>query len=433
MRGMKIFIGLTEIAGHYRSLRDGFESIGLECTFVDLFNHPFKYKYDRKKSFFMKLKSLISKKMRTIKYRNFFVKYWWIAWWTILKFIVFTYGIIKYDVFILGFNSSFFGFYDLAILRALKKRIIYRFHGDDVRPAYLSGSFILNKKNFNAAECIKQAYEIKKKVRKIEKFSDVVISNPLFSHFLELPFISATRIGMPCFHSGEQFLRSDKISTNSQEPGRIRVIHAPSNPEVKGTRKVRIAINGLRKSGYPIEYFEIKGKPNDLVLREIANCDFVIDQLYSDTPMSAFVCEAASFSKPAVVGGYAKETFGDIYPSGKIPPSSYCDPSNLVDAIVKLTSDKEYRLELGKKAEEFVNENWAAQKVAQRYLLLIMNKIPQSWWYNPGNIAYLHGAGIIEEKLKEVIRSVIDVGGKEALQLADKPKLEKLLVKFAYS
>ena len=53
--------------------------------------------------------------------------------------------------------------------------------------------------------------------------------------------------------------------------------------------------------GLPLEYVEIVGQPNDIVLAEIARSAFVIDQLYSDTPMAGFAAEAARLGKPAIV------------------------------------------------------------------------------------------------------------------------------------
>jgi hypothetical protein len=69
----------------------------------------------------------------------------------------------------------------------MKKKIIYRFHGADCRPAFLSGGLVGDSKNFNVEECIRRTLKKKRMLKKIEKYADVIISNPLFSHFLERP------------------------------------------------------------------------------------------------------------------------------------------------------------------------------------------------------------------------------------------------------
>lgn len=430
---MRIFIGLREIAGHYKQLKEGFGGIGVKSDFIDLYNHPFKYNYFEKKNIFVKGINFFSGKGRFSNHSHSFTKFCWTGCWLLLRFFLFIWAIIKYDIFIFGFGSSFFYYYDLPILKLLNKKIIYKFHGSDCRPPYLSGAIVSDENNFNTKQCIKLSQERKKSLKKIEKYSDIIISYPLFSQFLERPFIASTNIGLP-FNSRTP-PNSDK-SRKENVPGsqrKIRLLHAPTKPIPKGTEIIRRLIIGLQKAGHPIEFIEIKNASNEQVLDELSRCDFVIDQVFSDTPMAGFAREAASYSKPAVVGGYAKAEFSTIYSAGKIPPSLYIKPESLEKAIVKLIENDDYRIKLGKNNKDFVNENWAPQKIARKYLQLIENNIPADWWYDPNKITYVHGAGLPEKRTKEVIRSLIETGGKKALQLSDKPYLEKLIVEFAYS
>jgi phosphoribosylanthranilate isomerase len=100
---------------------------------------------------------------------------------------------------------------------------------------------------------------------------------------------------------------------------------------------------------------------------------------------------------------------------------------------LKLVKDQDYCLELGKKAKHFIENNWTPRHVAERYLKMIVNDIPADWWYDPKNIRYVHGAGLSEEKAKEIVRSIIQEGGLKALQISDKPQLEKRFLDFAFS
>ena len=88
-------------------------------------------------------------------------------------------------------------------------------------------------------------------------------------------------------------------------------------------------------------------------------------------------------------------------------------------------------MELRRKVKEFVEINYTPKKVAKRYLQLIKGNIPEDWLYDPKRIHYLHGCGLSEYRSKELIRSVIEKGGKKALQLSDKPDLERMFVEFA--
>lgn len=431
---MKIFMGITEIAGHYAKLKDGFVEMGVGCTFVDLFHHPFEYEYVKSKSILMRVKNLIIKKRSSLWEANFVSRYWWMGSWIVLNIVVFVYAAIKYDVFIFGFNSSFRWSRGLPVLRFLNKKIICRFHGADVRQPYMSGGIVAEDGKFNIEDIIKMSRKKKRQLKRIERFADIVISNPLFSHLLECPFICATRIGIPCSNKAHKAVKYGGRGNISQSNNKnIRILHAPSHPAAKGTNEIRHIIRRLEKKGYPLDYIEIQGKPNHVVLHELSRCDFVVDQLYSETPMAGFVAEAACFSKSAVVGGYASEAFNEVYPDGKIPPSNYCHPDSLESSILKMIRDEDYRLELGRSAKKFVDENWTPKKVAKRYLQLISNNIPKDWWYNPDDITYLHGSGLREAKAKKMIRSIVEVGGRDALQLSDKQKLESLFLEFAYS
>jgi hypothetical protein len=63
---------------------------------------------------------------------------------------------------------------------------------------------------------------------------------------------------------------------------------------------------------------------------------------------------------------------------------------------------------------------------------LIEGDIPEEWLRDPREIRYMQGACIPEERARSLVRKVIEKGGREALQVSDKPELEALFVKFAF-
>ena len=76
---------------------------------------------------------------------------------------------------------------------------------------------------------------------------------------------------------------------------KFRILHAPSNPNFKGTEEIRDTIKCLKNENIDFEYIEITNASNEKVLAELNACDLVIDQLYSDTPMATLAAEAASW------------------------------------------------------------------------------------------------------------------------------------------
>ena len=421
---IRVFLGLQEIAGYNANLKKGFQQLGYNCTFINLSDHPFDYGGDDTCWLVHILKNLLRKKSATPRINIGFI--------IILKLLIlafkvmlFVWVLFKHDAFIFIYKSTFFNYYELPVLKFFNKIIIYKFVGSDLRPPYINGSFVAASRALNIEDCVKQAQKTKNTIKRIEKYATYIISSPSYAHFTERPFILGLIAGLPytkqCFNLN--FLEiTDKV----------RILHSPSFPEAKGSIIIRDAISRLKNKGLRIDYVELTGKSNNIVHEELQKCDFVVDQLYSDTPMAGFATEAALYGKPSVVGGYYSSFIGKDIDPVYIPPSVYCNPEDIESAIERLVDDKNYRLDLGKKAQMFVKNNWHPIAVAEKYLRIIQCDVPACWLYNPNKIKYPYGCGINKDKVKELIRAIVCKYGKGALQLYDKPDLEELMLNFAY-
>ena len=429
---LRIFIGLTEISGYYANLTKGFREHGLPCTYVCLGEHRFGYggadnhlRLVRWIKFFGKRRARTSRS-RVVR------KLFWVACYEAVNLMFFIWAAFRHDVFIFGFSSSFFKslhlpFWDLAVLKFVGKRVICVFHGSDSRPAYLNAKFLKAPSNARVEDAAIYARKQRKSVHRIENFSDLIVCAPPWAYFLQHPYACVIAIGHP-FESGVSKSSPARPSRGNQ----VRILHAPSDPEIKGTRVIREIIERLRQNGHSIEFVEMIGKTNAQVIEDVKQCDFIVDQLYGNLPMAGFATEAAFFGKPAVVGGYYSRIVRDDVPDELMPPSEYCLPEELESAIERLIIDRDYRLELGRAAAAFVRRHMSPRKVAERYLRLIDGTAPKEWYLDPQQIRYLHGHGMQEKRVKAVVKSVIEYGGVKALQLRDKPELERLFRAFAY-
>jgi len=430
---MRIFLGLTETAGYFTYLTKGFKKIGVKSFFLNLDYHPFNYDYE-KPLFLKPYYRLIKKKHDVQTGSNYLSQIILKVISTILKqlikIIFLTIAIFKYDIFIYGFGTTFFHFFELPILKLLKKTIIYVFQGSDSRPPYINGTYLsrfsIGRRAVNTRAYAHETLKIKKKVTKIEKYADAVICNVLSSHLHVKNIISYLQIGFP---RSEISHKIEKKKNNSA----IRILHSPSNPIAKGTFEIRKTINNLKKQGYAIDYIEIIGRPNHEVLYELQRCDFVIDQLYSDTPMAGLATEAAFAGKPSIVGGYGWDIVRETTPADSIAPSLTCHPEYIEHAIKKLIDDADYRYKLGFKAKKFVESRWDAVKVAERYIKIINKDIPREWIYEPKRLHYVQGACLKEDRAKFIIASLIKNYGMKALKLDDKPALQNLFQTFSQS
>ena len=423
----RIFIGLRELSGYYHHLKKGFDALGIEAVFANLSGHPYRYGED-KNPWMINLINRLAQKIGTRFYRNWTMRILWVGFLqNILSAFLFVWALVRFDVFIFASNSTFFFFLDLPVLKLCRKKIIYVFHGSEARPVYLNGYVLMNEKTATILIGIILARIQKLIISIIERFADYIINIPPQAYFHSRPFISWWMIGVP--HEVSE--RSIPSPATEKRQGSVRILHAPSKPEPKGTPLIRQVIKSLKGKGYAIDYVEITGRPNAEVLAELHRCDFIADEIYSDTPMAVFATEAAFAGKPAVVGSYYAMHIHSDLPAEDIPPSMFCHPDNLEEAMETMISNQTFREELGKKAFDFVMNNWSATNVAQHYLMLINGNFPQRWLHDPHNIRYLHGCGLPEERTKKIIDRFLKIGGRRSMCLSDKPVLEEMFVRFA--
>jgi len=426
----RIFIGLRELSGYYHHLKRGFDELGVDSVFVNLSGHPFHYGDDRNPP----LINRINKAAQALGKRfftNFALRLLWIGvFQNLLGLALFFWALCRFDVFIFGSNSTFFYFLDLPLLRLFKKKIIYVFHGSESRPVYLNGYVLDDKRTAGIATGIVLARIQKTIISIIERYADYCISIPPQAHFHEKPVISWLRMGVP-HDIKEMEARQQGGDGESGRGTRVRILHAPSKPEPKGTPVIRRVVASLKEKGYEIDYVEISGRPNTEVLEELRRCDFVIDEIYSDTPMAVFATEAAFAGRPSVVGSYYAEDIYNDLPARFVPPSAFCHPDRLADTVEELVRNAPYRQQMGTEAKRFVSSRWAAAKVAERYLLLAAGRAPEDWFFDPRRIGYLHGCGLSENRARALIGRFLDVGGACSLCVSDKPELKKKMVQFA--
>jgi hypothetical protein len=435
---MKILIGPNEIAGYYSNLSKGFDQLEVSYNFFTFHNHPFRYGGRDKKALVLRIASRINsyrlrpnmiKAIRLVlAIPEHLARVSWCIW-----------AILKYDVFIFSFGESLFprSNFDLLILRLLRKKVISVLaHGSEARPPFIDGGLrdFAGQLSIKIQKIVIDSEKKRQKVARMEKYSTLVIGAPFSSsYFLENPMINFFCVGIPCNwpNARETIKKSENSVQKASNMPSVRILHSPSHPAAKGSPIIIRAIENLKNKGFNIDFVLIHGQPHSAVLREIELCDFVVDQLYSDTPMAGFATEAAWYGKPAVVGGYGFNNLKKFVPPEQWPPSKICHPSDIEQAIEDMIVDIEGRKHLGTKAQRFVMNQWSAVKVAERYLRLINNDIPKEWWLNPSDVIYLEGAGQTEGQTKENIREMVNQFGVKSLQLGHRPDLEEAFLNFA--
>lgn len=429
-KALRVFVGPVEIAGIAGALVEGLRALQVDAQVVLSIAHPFKYG-DQSRSWLFSTWQRIGAARNSTTRANLLRKLRLVATHDLWGWLVLLRVITRFDAFIFIYgqtitNSAF----ELWLLKRLGKKIVFVYTGSDSRPPYMDGGWFpggVGDDLPSPATLLSTVRRCKRKLRLHERYADYLVNSPATAHFHERPYINWFALGIPkalpvCSEIGSQ---------HAGRPGPVRVLHGPSNPIVKGTAEILEVLERLRRKGHAIELVKIQGMPNEVVLQELARCDFIIDQLYADTPLAAFATEAAFFGKPAVVGGYFADSLEGGLQPGDIPPSLFVVPRDLEVAVERLVVNLEFRRQLGEQARQFVLSRWNLAGVAGRYLQLLSDDIPSQWWCDPAEVRYLSGCGLPEGRVRRLIGLLVGQFGASALQVKDKPMLEAALVEFA--
>ncbi len=411
---MRIFLGLSEISGYMGKLDKGLQENGVRSIFLNLGENYYQYSGSSSS-----LPSKIARHLAKTKRILSFLPVKALCWLALfmLKMILFIRYFLACDIFVFGYGESFFWLMELFAYRLARKRLIFIFFGSDSRPFFLNGLAASRSRGVSPETCIAISKKQKKRIRRIERFADVIIAHPPSSQFHEVPFIPFLKIGFPGLSNPVMPI------PHPRQLSEVRILHAPSSPECKGTDRIRGIIKMLQEGGERIAYIELIGMSNAKVLEELAACDFVIDELYSDTCLAGLSTEAAFYGKPAVIGSYADYQSMGLSDSDQKPPSCLVLPEEAQDAISTLIRDRMLREQLGKKAQAFVQTEWSSRKVAERFLRVARGDFPKEWLFAPQSITYLHGWGIEENSHRQYLRAILRKYPISSLGISDKPAL----------
>ncbi len=349
--------------------------------------------------------------------------------YNILKALVFLWALFRFDTFVI---TNYYGFWnhvnvEFKLLKLLGKKRVMLYLGTFTRLPYADGFGVRERGNYSRGKINVTAFaglvaRKKKEVEETENNTDIRVNLPAQAQLSKKSFISLSYLGIP-IDIEDRCEETDNRKTD----GKVRILHAPSNWGCKGTDEFRKCICELKKK-YDIEYIEISGVSNRQVLDEIKKCDFVLDELYSDTPLATFASEAAYYGKPAVVGGYFAEYYKKYYPAGSCPPTMYVTPEKLYETVEKLICDDGLRKRLGMEAQVFVRKYMNSKAVARRFYKAINGDIASEWIIDPLKMGYLEGCGVNREVQRQIITEMYNKCGIDKMGTVGNPLLtEKVM------
>lgn len=419
LQNPRICIGPTEVAGVANGLAQGLCNLGCQSRVVLGYPHPFNYGEATTPALIHR--AWLRLGLNRNKSSNIYTKFFFVFLHRILGFFVLVAEKNRSDIFIfLGGETFSQTWLDYVYLKFFGKKAIAIYLGSDTRPCYIDG-FAKYSTRGHLARLRRQ----KRNIRNAERYCSHIINNPAGGQLHQKKFLNWFMLGVPSVPRA----LADGADTAIRKSSRaICALHAPSSKGAKGTAEILKIVDNLKSAGHKIDIKLLSGVPNSKVIEAIKQCDFVIDQLYSDTPMAAFATEAASVGKVAVVGGYFSEDIKKYLPDYMIPPTLYVHPDKVQETVEFLITNPDALAELSEKVKSFVNEYWSIDVIAARYVRLFNDDIPDEWWVDPYEIDYVGGCGLSEDQAARNVRDIIATYGPSALGVDDKPRLLRNLI-----
>lgn len=269
-----------------------------------------------------------------------------------------------HDVFIFIAGNSLLPFnIDLPILKILGKTIIVYFVGCDIRHFY-SYEIWLEENQIKYSICkdcknrkICNIKSKKKLVRNFEKYADYIITSPALA---QLMIRTYKYIFIP--------LDVTNIKYNNVFNEVPIIVHAPTNPSIKGTPYILEAVERLKKEGYKFEFKLFEEMGNKEVREALSGADIAVDQLYS-VANGMFANEAMA-AGCTVLGGNIPSASGRPMEL----PVIHTNPDTIYENLKILLDNPEMRYEFGEKGRQYVEKYHDYLKVADDILELITKK-----------------------------------------------------------
>ena len=254
-----------------------------------------------------------------------------------------------YNIYARAFELS-----DLPKLKNAGKKIVVTYQGDDAR----QWDYCLDNFRLTHASEVEPVYRRKiqdegarKRISEFDRYADIIYAlNPDLLHVLP------TRAQFfPYAHPNIDEWQFCGVEVNTNRP--LRIIHAPSNPLVKGTRFIEEAVAILKQEGLSFEYIKIEGMTNNEARIIYEQADVLVDQLLCGW-YGGLSAELMALGKPVVC--YIRDQDLHFLPDEMAQnlPIIKADPDTITSVLRRLiTAPRNDLAEAGRRCRAFV-ERW---------------------------------------------------------------------------
>lgn len=417
----KIFIGITEISGYYTTLNQLFNKNGIKSDLFILFNHKFTYADPLSLPLIARFAQIVSFKYSK---SNLVMKIILGTLHLVIRILLLIYSIFFYKVFIFSFGISLLPLnLDLFILKTLKKIVIFNMgHGSESRSLFLSHPNQLS--TFSDIEIKKLLKFENQKIRNItfiERFATYVIGLPTTSHYFHKPLLNYQKI-----RSLSNSVESIKKNLSNES---FIITHIPSNARIKGSLEIKLICEKLRNKYPKILYQELSNLSNKDTLSIYASSHLVIDQLWSDIPLSKTGIECAQLKVLCVSGSYAVNFWARFLEKEFFVPSFNYKPENMLSVLEDIYLNFEKFQKRNLILHDRVKEVWSSEKLLEFFISVFKLNVDNKYFFYPTSTDYFFGCGVSKAILLKraiLVRDYLNKNKKE-LNTTSKKILDKIL------
>ncbi len=148
--------------------------------------------------------------------------------------------------------------------------------------------------------------------------------------------------------------------------GPLKILHAPTNRQIKNTEAVLSAISNLEEEGLDIQFTIVEDSQHSELLEQISSHDLIIDWLNPEFGIyGVFSIESMALGRPVICS-----LTDSLYDRYDLPVLSI-QPDDLTSKITEFYNNRKLLVEVGKAGHDFVhkyhNPVESAKKVLKQY------------------------------------------------------------------
>ncbi|GEM_PF-1767674 len=243
---------------------------------------------------------------------------------------------------------------DLPLIKARDASIFHRFTGADLRMSEKDRSF--NK--FSPYHYgYTNPFDEKRQAAYLDFLKDYVET-----FFVQDPEMAQFFPDARILPRGLELDNWQPIGIQASE--RPLIVHAPSNPLVKGSRFIMEAVEQLQRENLSFEFKQLDRVPHEQAREWYEKADIIVDQILIGAT-GVLTLEAWALAKPCVTF-LREDLFQSFYQTSDLPVAN-ATPDTITTVLRNLIKDFEWREDLARRGRETVEKFHNINDIADQY------------------------------------------------------------------